>query len=386
LLSNRVPFAVDTLPECLENEPNNEPAAAQRVNLPVIVNGRIDRPGDVDLFYFEGRAGQQVVAEVKARRLDSSLDSALKLTDSAGKQVAFNDDYEDKAAGLTTHHADSRLSATLPSDGPYYLYLVDEQRKGGADYGYRLHLDAPRPDFELRVVPSSVNVRAGTTVPITVHALRRDGYDGQIDLALKDAPTGFKLSGARLPAGQDLLRLTLTVPPESQAEPCALSLVGQATIQQRQVTHAAVAADDLMQAFIYRHLVPASQLEVCITGSPHRFTIGAAVAGPIKIPPGGKVRVPVSAPTSTFLGEVHLELSDPPPGITIESVSLGREGGEIVIQSDPAVVKPGLKGNLIVNAFAVRTGESAGKGKAQRRKSRILLSALPAIPFEIVAN
>ena len=385
-LSNRVPFAVDTLPECLENEPNSEPAAAQRVSLPVIVNGRIDRPGDVDVFCFEGRAGQQVVAEVKARRLDSSLDSALKLTDSAGKQVAFNDDYEDKAAGLTTHHADSRLSATLPSDGLYYLYLVDEQRKGGADYAYRLHLDAPRPDFELRVVPSSVNARAGTTVSIAMHALRRDGFDGEIALALKDAPPGFTLSGDRLPAGQDLVRLTLSVPAESQAEPYVLSLVGQATIQQRQVTHAAVAADDLMQAFIYRHLVPASQLEVCITGPPHRFTIGTAAAEPIKIPPGGKVRVSVNAPTSTFLGEVHLELSDPPPGITIESVSLGQLGGEIVVQSDAAVVKPGLKGNLIVNAFAVRTGEGAGKGKAQRIKSRILLSALPAIPFEIVAN
>ena len=127
-----------------------------------------------------------------------------------------------------------------------------------------------------------------------MHALRRDGFDGEIALALKDAPPGFTLSGDRLPAGQDLVRLTLSVPAESQAEPYVLSLVGQATIQQRQVTHAAVAADDLMQAFIYRHLVPASQLEVCITGSPHRFTIGTAVAEPIKIPPGGKVRVPVN--------------------------------------------------------------------------------------------
>ena len=145
-------------------------------------------------------------------------------------------------------------------------------------------------------------------------------------------------------------------------------MVGQATIEQRQVTHAAVAADDLMQAFIYRHLVPASQLEVCITGSPHRFTIGTAVAGPIKIPPGGKVRVPVNAPTSTFLGEVHLELSDPPPGITIESVSLGRLGGEIVVQSDAAVVKPGLKGNLIVNAFAVRHGRKRRQRKGAANK------------------
>ncbi|MCU0982363.1 MAG: hypothetical protein MUF25_24670, partial [Pirellulaceae bacterium] len=385
-LSNRVPFAADTLPESQEDEPNNEPDTAQRVALPVIVNGRIDCPGDLDVFCFEGHAGQQVVAEVKARRLDSSLDSALKLTNANGGQVAFNDDFEDKAAGLTTHHADSRLIATLPSPGLYCLYLVDEQRKGGKDYSYRLHIDAPQPDFELRVVPSSVNARAGTSVPITVHALRRDGFDGDIQLALQDAPPGFRLSGACVPAGQEMVRLTLTVPAESQGEPSPLSLFGQATIQGKAVTHAAVAADDLMQAFIYRHLVPASKLEVCITGSPHRFTVGGIAAESIKIPRGGKVRVPVTVPASTFLGDVHLELSDPPAGITIEDVSLGRLEGEIAFRSDATVVTPGLKGNLIVNAFAMRANDGSGKGRAQRIKPRILLSALPAVPFEIVAE
>ena len=109
-----MPFAVDTLPECLEKEPNDPPAdGPARSTLPVIVNGRIDRPGDGDVFRFEGQAGEEIVAEVYARRLDSPLDSVLKLTDAAGRQLAFNDDYEDKGAGLNTHHADSLLAATL---------------------------------------------------------------------------------------------------------------------------------------------------------------------------------------------------------------------------------------------------------------------------------
>ena len=56
-ISNHVPFAVDTLPECLEQEPNNAIATAHRVTLPIIVNGRIDQPGDWDVFRFEGRPG-----------------------------------------------------------------------------------------------------------------------------------------------------------------------------------------------------------------------------------------------------------------------------------------------------------------------------------------
>jgi len=88
------------------------------LRLPVIVNGRIDHPGDWDVFRFEGRTGDLVVAEVYARRLDSPLDSVLKLTDAGGKQLAFNDDYEDKGSGLNTHHADSYFSTVLPTNEP----------------------------------------------------------------------------------------------------------------------------------------------------------------------------------------------------------------------------------------------------------------------------
>ena len=41
--------------------------ASQRVALPVIVNGRVDQPGDWDVFSFEGRAGQEITAEVMGR-------------------------------------------------------------------------------------------------------------------------------------------------------------------------------------------------------------------------------------------------------------------------------------------------------------------------------
>ncbi len=43
LVSKPLPFVVDTLPECLEKEPNNELKEAQKVTLPIVVNGRIDK-------------------------------------------------------------------------------------------------------------------------------------------------------------------------------------------------------------------------------------------------------------------------------------------------------------------------------------------------------
>jgi hypothetical protein len=386
LISNHVPFAVDTLPECLEQGPSNQPGGAQPVMPPVIVNGRIEKPGEWDVFCFQGRAGSEIVAEVCARRLGSPLDSVLKLTDANGQLLAFNDDHEDKGSGLSTHHADSWLCATLPADGTYYLHLGDTQHKGGPEYGYRLRISPPRPDFELRVAPSGINVRGGASVPITVYALRKDGFTGEIALVLKDSPGGFTLSGARIPAQQDQVRLTLTAPPTPLKDPLSLSLEGSATIQGRQVVRPAVPAEDMMQAFAYRHLVPAQDLKVAVSGRiGGRASARVLSQTPVKIPAGGTARVQVAVPTGMFMGEIQLELSDPPEGIDIQKVSPSPRGTEIVLHSDAAKVKPGLKGNLIVSAFTERT-PAAGDDKAKAVRRRIPLGTLPAIPFEVVAK
>src|SRR5262249_24621449 len=67
LVSNPMPFAFDTLPAAFEKESNNDLRHAQKLTLPVIVNGRIDRPGDWDVFQFTGKANETIVAEVYAR-------------------------------------------------------------------------------------------------------------------------------------------------------------------------------------------------------------------------------------------------------------------------------------------------------------------------------
>ena len=319
LLSNQMPFAVDTLAECLEEEPNNELKSAQKVTLPMIVNGRIDRPGDWDIFSFAARAGGQIVAEVYARRLDSPLDSVLKLTDAQGRQLAFNDDHEDKGSGLYTHFADSLLTATAPADGTYYLHLGDIQQKGGVEHAYRLRISPPRPDFDLRVVPSVINVTAGGTARVTVYALRKDGFSGDITLALKDAPKGYVLKGDRVPANQDKADVALTVPPTPPAEPLTLTMEGRATVGGQQIVHQAVPAEDMMQAFAYRHLVAAKDLKVAVIkrgGVP--ASAKALGSQPVKTPAGGASRLPVGVSAGKSLGSVPAESSRPP-----EATALG---------------------------------------------------------------
>jgi hypothetical protein len=375
-------FMTDILPESFENEPNNTAESAQFVILPIVINGRIDRPGDLDVFRFEGKAGEQIVAEVYARRLDSPLDSMLVITDAEGKRVAFNDDNEDKGSGLNTHHADSYVLMTLPATGSYYVRLSDTQRNGGGAYTYRLQFRTPRPDFELRVTPSSLNVHGGASVPLTVHALRKDGFTGPIALRLTGAPKGFTLTCAEVPNLQDQVRFTLNASPASMMEPFTLHLEGQATIQSQVVVHSAMPADDMMQAFAYRHLVPAQELKVAVFG---RFRPGDATqilsATPVKIPVGGTAQIRLSLPIGPLVSKVEFELSEPPDGISIKEAS----PKEILFQTDAAKVKPGFKGNLIVKAFA-EPPAAAGSAPPPTNRRRIPLGALPAIPYEIIAR
>jgi len=158
------------------------------------------------------------------------------------------------------------LATTLPADGAYCVQVADAQEKGGAAYTYRLRISRPMPDFELRAVPSSINIRAGATAAITVYAVRKDGFAGDIAISLTGAPDGFSLEGPPLTAEKDSAELTLKAPGAPSRAAIRLRLSGRAEIDGREVVRRVVPADDMMQAFIYRHLVPAEDLEVAVMG------------------------------------------------------------------------------------------------------------------------
>ncbi|MFQ5473874.1 MAG: PPC domain-containing protein, partial [Dehalococcoidia bacterium] len=263
-VSNSMPFALDTLPERFDKESNNDPSHAQKVELPVIVNGRMDQPDDWDVFQVEGRAGDTIVAEVYARRLESPMDSMLKLTDSSGKLLALNDDHRDVGSGVNTHHADSYLMVELPADGTYYVHLGDTARSGGREYAYRLRISAPRPDFALRVVPSGGGLRSRSSGPLTVYAIRKDGFTGAIKLSLKDPPAGFSSRTVTLQGTAEKAKFAVKTTLVATEQPVSLAIEGRAVIEGRDVAHEAVPAEDRMQAFLWRHLVPAKESKVLV--------------------------------------------------------------------------------------------------------------------------
>lgn len=161
-ISNPRAFQVGARAEIAEVEPNNAVEQAPLVALEQLINGKVNGGTDVDWFKFAGTAGQRVLGELYARRLDSRLDGALELYDAKGRRLAV---------ARNNVQRDPLLDVTLPADGEYFLKLYDFVYAGGEEYGYRVTLTAgPHIDFILP--PAGV---PGTTGQFTLYGRNLPG-------------------------------------------------------------------------------------------------------------------------------------------------------------------------------------------------------------------
>lgn len=380
--SNQIRFAVGDTLEITEPTSRDDHATLPALPLPSIANGRIAAPNERDTYRFNGRAGQAIVAEIFARRLDSPLDSLLELHAPDGRLLARNDDTEDKSEGLLTHQADSRLALTLPAEGVYTLTVSDTQHRGGPEFGYRLALRPATPDFALRVTPSAVNIPAGGSALLTVFALRQDGFDGPIDLALDVPGNGLRLSGARIPAGAESVQLTVTAHPNlAPSSPVSLALSGIATIAGRPVTHPAAACDDTMQAFLWRHLVPAAQWLAQIT--PRAPVLRIASPEIARLAAGQPLTVKIElAPQGPAFESLTAELVNPPPGLALTASRARGRTLELTLTADSLPPAGQRAGNLIFSVSGTRMNRNA-KAEAKNSGKPRPLGLAPALPFEI---
>jgi hypothetical protein len=123
------PFLVGDLPEHVETEPNSSPELAERVRLPVVINGQIAGERDIDYFTFAARAGQTVVCDVMASRIGSPLEAVIELRDSRGRKLSGDD---------VRVGNDPVVGFRIPEDGDYSLLVSNLGVGGGPEYVYRV--------------------------------------------------------------------------------------------------------------------------------------------------------------------------------------------------------------------------------------------------------
>ena len=82
---------------------------------------------------------------------------------------------------------------------------------------------------------------------------------------MKDAPEGFIASPITLAPGREFATFTIkTTLKDTDRKPVSLQIEGVAGTKEKPIIRLAVPAEDRMQAFLWRHLVPAQDLRVLV--------------------------------------------------------------------------------------------------------------------------
>lgn len=223
------------------------------VDRPAVLAGTL-QSSEVKRLNFTGKAGMRVVFDVAARRCGSPLDAVLRLTGPDGKTVAEVDDSPSELnIGTCLQQVDPLLSIELPVDGEYRLELFNRTSEGGDDYRYRLRIGPPQPDFEVYTTRSILNLAAGAAGKVKLCVVRRDGFDGEIRIGLKNG----KLTGKSVvPAGQSEFTIQVKNPGGRPRGPVELHFTAEATIDGKKIRKEVIPCDEFIQAFAYTHLLP----------------------------------------------------------------------------------------------------------------------------------
>lgn len=325
------PVVVSRLPEMIEADADNHsPPQAQPIAAPAGISGCIERAGDIDCFAIDVRQGERYTFEIIARRRQSALDPILMLLNDQGATVAESDDMS-----VGRHnHADSLIENwTAPSTGRFVLQLRDMHERGGAEYVYMLRVVRSEPYFSLELDTDKTQLSPGASAPIFVRVIRKNGMEGEVQLAIDGLPPGVTATCGRiLPDGTDGA-IVLTAAPDAKIDAANVRVTGKAKFkgadaQEREATVEAAPLQEIYMPGGGRYHYPVSTHVVAVS-DPFDVASVTLSATEIRLKPGGSQRIDVTVVRKEgYKGNVTLDAvfqhlgsvygSSLPKGVTLD--------------------------------------------------------------------
>lgn len=259
-----LPPAVSLAARATENEPNNRGEEAQKITLPCDVAGAFFPAADVDTYEFEAKKGDVWWVEVVSERFGLGTDPFVLVqqvvkTDSAENLVdvaEFNDipsavkistgAYSYNGSPYDVGTADVSGKIEIKADGVYRLQIRDSFGGTRRDPRciYRLIVRKATPDFalatwalhmELRngdrsALSKPMTLRKGGTMIYEVVAVRKDGFDGPIQISMADLPPGVRATGLTIPSGKSTGTLLITADENAETAFSVARILGTAEV------------------------------------------------------------------------------------------------------------------------------------------------------------
>ncbi len=243
---------------------STEPTPHYAIELPCDVQGSFFPAADVDTFEFEAQQGDVWWVEVASERLGLPTDPAalVQFVDQSGEVekltdvVEFNDIPSPMKPSSNAYAYDGPPydggspdiigKLEIKQSGKHRLHLRDlfGGTRNDPRNSYRMVIRKAAPDFalvawafhmELRngdraALSKPLALRAGGTMALEVVAVRRDGFDGPIQLEMHNLPDGVSAAGLTIPAGQSRGMMLLTAAADATRGMSSATLLGSASI------------------------------------------------------------------------------------------------------------------------------------------------------------
>ncbi|MFN7629328.1 MAG: serine protease [Pirellula sp.] len=249
----------------------DENADGQTIALPCDLSGRFFPAADVDTYQFTANQGDVWWIEVASERLGRPTDPSIVVQQSQGQDaeqkwvdlMELNDiaspvkvssnGYAYDGPPFDGGSTDILGKLEIKETGTYRILLTDlfgGTRKDPRNT-YRLIVRKAAPDFavvswglhmELRngdrnALSKPLALRAGGTIALEVVAVRRDGFDGEINLTMEGLPQGVSAHGLKIAAGKSRGIVLLTASESATQSLSQATLIASATINDQLVSH-----------------------------------------------------------------------------------------------------------------------------------------------------
>ncbi|MBM3740903.1 MAG: hypothetical protein FJW39_34600 [Acidobacteria bacterium] len=176
-------------------EPTQVPVEPHRIELPAMVTGSIERPGDIDRVRFAVKEGDRIAIEIETPgKTVPLMNPYLRIVDSDGVEAFTNILSFVNSNTNLSKQIHPKTQYTFPRGGEFTLEIRDITAVyGDRQMRYKVLVRPQVPHMgEVKVNLDCLNLEAGKAQKVSIITDQEEGFDGYVIVSMEGLPEGVR--------------------------------------------------------------------------------------------------------------------------------------------------------------------------------------------------